>query len=274
MKKLGYKNAYHRVVTKANLEKIKHILNECGYYDEMTVDQIKYEEKGNLSYFLLNVDSTTYIRQGSFAMLDGIFVEVGSVIQQWEGIFYLPILIIREMTNEKLKPFVKPDMLTEHELHHLRHMIAHIDQHPGYIKKAMKYNAGSCTFDDIQKSIKFEVSKIFLSELPALVSDYENGEREYFLYADGWVTMNTSDNKDDFIRYNLAEYIAKLRAAYIERFPEKDSEISQYVAKEVNRQGKNIFGKNTMSVLAIALFKLVSLAEKEGKHYEVEERYL
>ncbi len=83
MRKSGYKNAYHRVVTKANPEKIKHILNEHGYYDEKTVDQIEHEKKDNLPYFVLNVDSPEYIGWGRFAMLDGIYIDIGSVLRQW-----------------------------------------------------------------------------------------------------------------------------------------------------------------------------------------------
>ncbi len=275
MKKSGYKNTYHSVVTKANLDKIKNILNEYEYYDKNTVEQIEYEEKDNLSYFIFTVDSAEYIgRRGAYAMLDGIFIEINSIIQQWEGIFYLPILIIRKITNENLKPIVDPDMLKEHELHHLQHIIEHIDQYPGYIEESRKYNVGSCTYADIEKSIKFEVSKIFSSELPALISDYEKGERDYYLYSDGLASITTSHDKNEFVQYNLAQYIAKLRVAYIDRFSEKKAEISEYIAKEVNKQGEKRFGENTMAKLAIVLFKLVSLAQSNGKHFEIEESYI
>ncbi len=275
MKKTGYKNTYYSVVTKANLEKIKHILNEHEYYDENTVEQIEYEEKDNLPYFILTVDSAEYIGQrGAYAMLDGIFIEINSIVQQWEGIFYLSILIIRKITNEKLKPIINPDMLKEHELHHLQHIIEHIDRYPGYIEESRKYNAGSCTYADIEKSIKFEVSKIFSNELPALISDYEKGERDYYLYSDGLVSITTSHDKNEFVQYNLAQYIAKLRVAYIDRFSEKKAEVSEYIAKEVNKQGEKRFGENTMAKLAIVLFKLVSLAQSNGKHFEIEESYI
>ena len=275
MKKSGYKNTYHRVVTKANLDKIKNILNEYEYYDKNTVEQIEYEEKDNLPYFILTVDSAKYIgRWGAYAVLDGIFIEINSIIQQWKGIFYLPILIIRMTTNKKLQPIINPDMLKEHELHHLRHIIEHIDRYPGYIEESRKYNAGSCTYADIEKSIKFEVSKIFFHELPARISDYEKGERDYYLYSDGLVSITTSHDKSEFVQYNLAQYIAKLRVAYIDRFSEKKAEISEYIAKEVNKQGERRFGENTMARLAIVLFKLVSLAQSNGKHFEIEERYI
>ena len=81
MKKSGYKNNYHSVVTKANLDKIKNILNEYEYYDENTVEQIEYEEKDNLPYFILTVDTAEYIGRGAYAMLDGIFIEINSTNQ-------------------------------------------------------------------------------------------------------------------------------------------------------------------------------------------------
>ncbi|QTA83791.1 Uncharacterized protein dnl_62070 [Desulfonema limicola] len=275
MKKSDYRNTYHRLVTEANLEKIKQILNKQGYYDTNTVEQIKYEEKDNLSYYILNVDSTKYIGQGAYAMLDGIFVEINSIIRQWEGIFYLPIMIIRKVTSENLKPYINPDMHKIHELIHLQYIIDHINKNPDYIEEARIYNAGSCSYADIKKSIKFELTKLFFNELPAFVADFENGERDYYLYSDGMASVAASDNKDEYVQYNLAQYIAKLRAAYISRFPDKTKEISDYIADEVNKQGKEIFGYiNTMEKLAIVLFKFMFLAERYGKHFKLEECHI
>jgi len=41
MEKLDYKNTYHRLVTKENLDRIKNILNEHEYYDKNTVEQLE-----------------------------------------------------------------------------------------------------------------------------------------------------------------------------------------------------------------------------------------
>ena len=73
MKKPSYKNTYLSLVKKVNLDKIKHILNESGYYNEDIVEQIEYEEKDNFSYFILTVDSSELLRQGAYALLEGGF---------------------------------------------------------------------------------------------------------------------------------------------------------------------------------------------------------
>ncbi len=275
MKKSGYKDTYYRLVTKANLEQIKHILNEHEYYDKNTVEKIEYEGKDNLPYFILAVDSAEYIgRRGAYAVLDGIFIEINSIIPYWEGIFYLSILIIRKTTHEKLKLIINPEMLKEHELHHLRQKIEHIDQYPGYIEESRKYNAGSCTYANIERSIQFEVNKIFFSELPAFISDYERGERHYHLYSDGLALMATSHDKNEFVQYNLAQYIAKLEFVYSNRFSDKKAKITEYIAKEVNKQGKKRFGENTMIKLGFVLLKVISLVQNNGKYFEIDEDYI
>ena len=271
MKKPSYKNTYLSLVKKVNLDKIKHILNESGYYNEDIVEQIEYEEKDNFSYFSLTVDSSELLRQGAYALLDGVFVEINSIVQQWNGVFYLPIMIIREVINEKLKSFVSPETIKEHELHHLQHIIEHIDKCPNYIENSMRYNVGSCPYADIEKSIEFEVNKLFSFELPAITADFEKGERDYYLYSDGLISMTTSHDKNEFIQYNLAQYIVELRLTYIDRFGEKETEITDFIAKEVNKQGKKIFGENTMTRISMVLLKFMILAKNHGKHFEIED---
>ncbi len=271
MKKSGYKSVYLRVVRKANIDKIKNILNESGYYNENTVEQIEYEEKYNLSYFSLSVDSAEHLRQGAYALLDGIFIEINPIVKQWKGLFYLPILITREITNEKLKSIINPDMFKEHELHHLQHIIDHIDRCPGYIEDSRKYNSGSCAYADIEKSIEFEVNKLFSFELPAITADYEKGGRNFYLYSDGLASMATSHDKNEFVQYNLAQYIIQLRLAYINRFIDKQTQINNFIAKEVNKQGEKRFGENTISKIAMVLLKFVLIAQNNGKYFEIED---
>jgi hypothetical protein len=270
MEKSGYKNVYLRVVKKANVDNIKHILNESGYYNEDTVGRIKYEEKDNLPYLSLSVDSAEHLRWGAYAMLDGIFIQIDSIVEQWNGLFYLPILITREAANEKLKSIINPDMFKEHELHHLQRILEHIDRCPSYIEDARQYNAGSCAYADIGKSIEFEVNKLFTLELPAIIADYEKGERNFYLHSDGVVSVAASNDKSEFVQYTLAQYIVQLRETYIDRFVEKKMEISDFIAKEVNKQGEKIFGENTMSKFAIILFKFIRLAQESGERFELE----
>lgn len=129
--------------------------------------------------------------------MDGIFIEINTIVKQWKGLFYLPIVITREITNEKLKSIITPDMNKDHELHHLQHIIEHIDRCPDYIEDSRKYNVGSCAYVDIEKSIEFEVNKLFFIELPAIIADYEKGEKNIYLYSDGLISMVTAHDKEE-----------------------------------------------------------------------------
>ena len=271
MEKSGYTKVYFQVVKKENTDRIKHILNETGYYDENTVEQIVYEEKDDLSYFCLNVDSAEYIGRNAHAMVDGIFVTSDSIVQHWEGLFYLPILIIREINNEILQSYLNSDMLKEHELHHLQRIIEHIDKCPDYIEKARKYNAGSCSYADIEKSIEFEVNKLFIFELPAFTSEFEKGEKNIFLRSDGLVSMIKLHDKNEYVQYNLGNYVEKLRRTYIDRFDDKRNKINAILDREVNKQGEKIFGANTMVKIALALLTCLVLEQKNGTHFEIDD---
>ena len=54
----------------------------------MTINKIKYNELNGLPHFFATVDFADYT-DGHYAMLDGIYLDVNSIIPQWHGKFYL-----------------------------------------------------------------------------------------------------------------------------------------------------------------------------------------
>lgn len=267
-KKPSYKNTYYNLVTQENLEGIKKIIKNQGYYDSVTIDRIQYNELCGLPYFFVTVDSADYT-YGHYAMLDGIYLNVNSIIPQWHGKFYLSIMIIRKTTNEKIKQFITPAKDIEHELNHLHRLIDHIDKHPDYIEKSKKYNVGSCELHDLDKSIEFEVEKIFLMEVPTLILDFDMGQKDLFSYDKGTVTKITVNNKDDFLRYQVGRYLAELNDQYVKRFPENVEQIKNKFEREVNKQGKTLFGDNCMMLLLMSLMEYFFILKTKGISYEV-----
>lgn len=266
----GYKDTYFNLVTRENLEMVKKIIKDHGYYDPTTVDKIQYRELDELPHFFLPVDSPNYTC-GHYAMLDGIYLDVNLIVPQWHGKFYINIMLIREPTNEKIKPFITPAKDVEHELDHLHRLIDYINKDPGYIEKSMKYNAGSCGIGDLDKSIKFEVNKIFSMEVPTLVLDFDMGQKDLFSYDKGTVTKITVNDKENFLRYKVGLYLVRLNDQYIKRFPENVEEIKTNLEKQVNRYGKALFGDNCMMLLLMSLMKYFSTLNTEGVRYKVGE---
>jgi hypothetical protein len=119
--------------------------------------------------------------------------------------------------------------------------------------------------------IEFEVNKLFVFELPAFTSEFEKGEKNIFLRSDGLVSMVTLHNKNEFVQYNLGNYIEKLRRTYIAMFDDKRNEINDILKREVNKQGEKIFGANTMGQIALALLTCLILEQKNGTHFEIDD---
>lgn len=268
--KSGYKDTYYNLVSPENIEAIKVIIKNEGYYDSQTINKIQYNELYGLPYLHVTVDSGDYTA-GRYALLDGIYLEITSIIPQWHGKFYLGIIILRKPKNEKIKQFINPANDLEHELHHLNFLIHHIDKHTDYIERSMKYNAGSCEIQDLDKSVEFEVNKIFLVEVPALISDFNMGEKDLLSYSrdTGIVTKITVDNKNDFLRYKVGEYLIALNSYYVKRFPKNAKQIKHTIEMEVDKQGESFFGTNCMALLLISMIECLSLFQVKGTRYEI-----
>ncbi len=269
-KKISYKDTYYNIVTQENVEEIKKIINDQGYYDPAIIDQIHYRELNGLPHFFLTVESPDYTN-GHYAMLDGIYLNINSIFPLWIGKFYLSMMIIRKPTNEKIGNFISPAKDIEHELNHLRFLIDYINKYPDYIEKSMKYNVGSCELCNLDESIKFEVNKIFSMELPVLILDFDMGQKDLFSYEKGTVTIITVDDKNDFLRYKVGNYLAELNNQYTKRFPKNVQQIKNNLEKEVNRQGKTLFGDNCMMLFVISLMQFLSTLKTNGVCYEVGE---
>ena len=267
---LSYKEVYYRVVIEENLERIKRIIEDQGYYDSVTINKIQYRKSNNLPHFFVQVDSPDYTF-GNYAMIDGIYLDIDSIVPEWQGKFYLGIIIIRNPTNEKIKRFIDPAKDIEHELEHLRYLTDHIDKNPDYIEKSMKYNVGSCTLRNLEKSIAFEVNKIFSMELPALILDFEMGQKDMFSFENGILTKITVDDKDSFLRYQMGHYLAGLHERYAKKFPENIEQIKDKFEREVNERGKELFGPNCMMLLLFSLMEFHAVLNTRGVHYEVGE---
>ncbi len=267
-KKISYKDTYYNLVKRENLEGIKRIIKDHGYYDSTSIEKIQYRELKGLPHFFLTVDSPNYTN-GHYAVLDGIYLNVNSIIPLWIGKFYLSIVIIRKPTNAKIRPFIAPVTDIEHELNHLHRLIDYINKYPDYIDKSIKYNVGFCEVCNLDESIKFEVKKIFSMEIPTLILDFDIGQKDLFSYDKGTVTKITVNNKDDFLRYKVGQYLSELNNHYIKRFPENMQQIKNNIEKEVNRQGKILFGDNCMMLFLISLIKYFSILETKGVCYEV-----
>jgi hypothetical protein len=270
--KISYKKAYHDVVNPENLEKIKTLLKERGSYDPETIDNIRYHEQNNLPYLLVQVDSGTHLGQGNYGMVDGIFVNLEAIYPQWSGVFYLPIVFLRHPANPKLKELVEKRNIKEHELGHLQDLIEYINKTPSYINRALKFSLSACTLQNVRMSIHFEVEKVFQKEAPLLAKDYQRGETSVSISADGAVYEIEVDTEERYVEYEIGLYLGSLFEQYLKKFPDHKKLIEEFYEKEVNAQGRALFGKNAIEKIALAIVDLFNqrFNPLKAARYEIE----
>ena len=110
-------------MTPDNLDKIKALLNKKSHYDPATVARIQYQEESGLPYLFLQVDSGDYIGRGNYGMVDGNLIKIESIMPQWSGWFYLPIVILRRPAHLIMQKLVDHKRFQEHELEHLKQLL-------------------------------------------------------------------------------------------------------------------------------------------------------
>ncbi len=186
--KLNYKDAYYKFMKIGNFEEIKKILREQEYYSSCVIDEIEFRKKDGLPYLYLLLDSFERLSEDACAMVDGIFIDIASIVPDWTDFFYLPVLVIRKENNNELKQFIDIDILEKHELVHINESINYINKNPNYIEEAMKYSVANCSIAEIKQSINFEIRNIFTSELRAVKADYENEDRNILFTREGAIT--------------------------------------------------------------------------------------
>jgi len=260
MQKTSYKKVYHRLVQLDNLAKIKTILHEQSGFDSATVEKIQYKEENNPPYLFVEVDSGKYLGHGNYGMIDGNFLNMEAIVPDWPGVFYLPIIFLRKPRNARMKALVEKKKILEHELEHLAGLLDYIDADPSYIARAHEVSITASTLENVGRSIHFEIEKIFQQEAPILAKDYKKGENTVAIADGGALFEIIATTADQFIRYQLAQYLSGLLDLYFKRFPEHKELIQEIFKKEVNAQGRAFFGENAMMRIAVTIFELFSLA--------------
>ncbi|ETR70182.1 MAG: hypothetical protein OMM_08993, partial [Candidatus Magnetoglobus multicellularis str. Araruama] len=90
--------------------------------------------------------------------------------------FYLPIIAKPNRIPEIAKKYYSEENAIKHELIHINDMLKWIEEDSAYIENSILYNQNAVTEDTVEKSIAFEIEKIFKLEPRAIEHDYENGE--------------------------------------------------------------------------------------------------
>jgi len=254
-----YKETYLKLLKPENLDNIRQILvkSDYPYFDSISCQQIELRQEKGFPYLFMLVDSYDQMGRNHYSMLDGIFVHIDEIVQEWRDYFYLPIVVLRHFKEEQVKKIYDFDHLLLHELDHLFTIVDYIGQNPEYINNAMNFNATVCKKDNIRKSMAFELKKLFHFEVKALESDFDHGERNLNIDEDGKICQIELKEKADFVKYNISFYVSGLFSLYMKRFPDRQEFVVNTYHEEVNKHGRQLFGKNATNKIALLQMKCV-----------------
>ena len=244
----NYTAIYREIVQKRNEDTLIRVLKETGHWEKLKALDLKIIDDATLPYVLIGIDyAKDFIGYFSSAMI-GINLDRDSVLELCDQYryecFYLPVIVKPRKLPEIAKKYFSEENSIEHELMHVSDILRWISEDPpAYIEAFLNYGRESATEDTLDKSIDFEVRKIFVLEPQAIGHDFDNGEDmiiEPFLFA--IVLEYRCSTKKEFIEMHLADYITELKHMYEEKFPRKKDEIERFFEESVGRYGKEEFG--------------------------------
>lgn len=172
-----------------------------------------------------------------------------------KDLFYLPVILTPVKMKDKLKDYgVDFKQSLVHEKLHVKRIINWITDEPSYIDNFLSFGFDFMIKDNnleekkLEKSIDFEIRKIFYLEPEALTSDFESGEDTIsvpsFL---GGMLEYKCETVEEFLLWQLTNYITSLQDAY-EKFSDKKDKIKEYFNKYVNKYG-TILGENPYDMI-------------------------
>ncbi len=244
---MDYLSIYRKLVEKSNEEKVIAILKETGNWETLKALHLEIIENKTLSYIFITADYQHDVGGCYAAAMIGVYLEkrfITEIDEEYNhDYFYLPVIIKPDKLPEIAKKYYSEEIAVKHELIHVADMLQWINDDPEYIEKAIEYCYESATEENIEKSIDFEVKKIFRLEPQAMGNDFDSGEDmiiEPFLF--GVYMKYTCKSRAEYIKIKVADYIINLQTMYEKNFSDKKKSVEQFFQKSVMKYGKKIFG--------------------------------
>jgi hypothetical protein len=239
---MNYKQAYLGLITEQNLPALKLKMAALKMYSASIIEGIEIKNNGHINY--LTCPITLYKGMEKVpGLLQSIAVDLGDLVPDWEGLFYLPTLFMAKREDYLFDKYMPYQIVLAHELLHLKQIIKKITADPQLIFRANNYCLSGTHSSTLRHGLRYEIEKIFTMELEAHVQDWDLGMR-FVLHEDGVGGMKAVQyfNKDTFVKHNIALYIMEIMMAFQKKFPNRKHEIKKIVQPLLAELGASLFG--------------------------------
>ncbi len=251
---MDYLSLYRKVVEKQNEDTLLHLLKETGHWEKLQAIDFEIIDDTTLPYILITVDYQEDVVGYFASAMIGISLEKSYILDIQSNYnkeyFYLPLIAKPQTYPEIAKKYYSEEHAIQHELMHISDILQWIENDPTYIENVLHYSYETATEDTLDKSIDFEVQKIFTLEPQAMGHDFDNGEDmiiEPFLF--GLYMRYKCPTKTEYIEIKIADYMSNLKEMYVKNFSQKKEAIEHFFEESVGKYGKNVFGHDPYHTL-------------------------
>ncbi len=245
---MNYIGAYREIVRKRNEDTLIRVFKETGHWEKLKALDLEINDEAILPYVFSNVDyGEDFTGYFSSAMI-GITLERDCILEMCGHYcyeyFYLPVIVKPRYISKLVKKYFSEEVSIGHELMHVSDILRWVGEDPpAYIEDVLNFGVESVSEDTLEKSVDFEIRKIFKLEPQAIGHDFDNGEDmiiEPFLFE--IFLKYQCPTKKEFIKMKIANYVNELKRMYEKRFRGKENEIERFFEESVGKYGKNVFG--------------------------------
>ncbi|UZW16042.1 hypothetical protein OSC52_09575 [Clostridium pasteurianum] len=242
---MTHKNIYFKIVKEKNIQLLNKIFKEQGLIEYHHIDNIQFMCKNDFPYILITENNTGRNNIVYAAKYIGLFLNLQKIIVDYKQLYYLPVIAIPAEYDKYIEKYVEKHLAIEHELIHVKDILQIIDTDDKYLSNVYNYALSNIkSVENIEKSIDFEIYKIFKLEPRALSSDYKGGL--CMIYSDFifGIAKYKCTSLEEYLQMEIYNYLSNLKSTYIEKFENNKKIIENIFKEKINKYGNEIYGEN------------------------------
>jgi len=238
---MTHKEIYYHLVKEENAHSLGELFKKKGILRQFNARKLEIHSENDFPYILLLVKSKEIFA----AMFIGIFVDIRTLLSTYANEwYYLPLILFCPHYSRKFQELINRELSISHETTHIKDILDLIEKQPDYPETVHKYNMNNddLSLADLEKSIDFEISKLFYLEPRALSMDFANGETVIYDDMLGKILSYPCESAEEYVQLKIIDYKNKIKKIYGNKFPEKYHQIEELLIDAINKYGKAVYG--------------------------------
>jgi hypothetical protein len=229
---MEHRERYLQLLSPSTRGRLLEAIREQGFFEKLEITGAMVVDAEQLPYLRLEVEpNPTFVARSG-----GLILDLRGVVDDPPDRYYLPYVGLTPRAQHADEA---------HELKHVSDLMELLRREPGFAEEAERLGMFNVSDPELlEPSVRFEVRKLFLLEVPAFGHDFDDGTRDIDIpLLPGMNFKYCCDSREEFQRLWLASYLGNLRKTYAERFPESAKRIEEALAAATNEHGRALLGE-------------------------------